>query len=486
MGCSISGCLLFRKKRSNSELATVETRLRRLIVHGEDRGRDSYGIASFTLNGEVKKIKKIGRPSSSLSHSGQFIMTQTTIVINNDRAEPTTEYVAEKQPEDIQPFGDLIYVVHNGTIANDKDLEAKYRLHRHSQVDTSVIPPLLEKIWDGSLEGLQQILRDLVVGSYALAIVDRRYPERLYLACNYKPLYLEHDPETDTLFFTSLENYLQQQNLPVWRSKPVRQLKPYSLAAISIDRTYKELSLWKADDPQIPFERRALVVCSGGLDSTVAAKAMQAHGFAVTLLHFRYRHRAELREAESVNRIADRLGYSVKVIDTDIFRDNIGHSRLVERLGEVSRDREGEVGAEFAHEWVPSRNLIFLSIAVGIAEAQGFDTVVLGNNLEEAGAYPDNEMIFVEKLGDVLPYATNWQKRVRLAMPIGNLMKHEIVKLGLDLGAPLEETWSCYESGEVHCGRCGPCYMRRKAFRINGLDDPVTYKSEEPLDASRI
>nr|MCG2909665.1 7-cyano-7-deazaguanine synthase [Stygiolobus sp.] len=62
-------------------------------------------------------------------------------------------------------------------------------------------------------------------------------------------------------------------------------------------------------------------------------------------------------------------------------------------------------------------------------------------------------------------------------MPVGNLVKHEIVKLGVEIGAPLHLTWSCYEGGEKHCGMCGPCYMRKMAFRINGLEDPVEYES---------
>ncbi len=483
MACSISGCILFKKERSSKELQKIEKKVRRIIIRGEDRGRDSFGIVSFQSDGSVIEVKDTGRPSISLMGKKRFVTAKTTVVINTDRAEPTTEYVAKKQQKDIPPFGDTIYIAHNGTIANDKELEDKHRLERKSRVDTAVLPPLLEKLWDVSLKSLQKILRDTVVGSYALAIADLRRPKTLYLACNYKPLYLEYDQKFDALFFTSLETYLQQQQNPLWSSNPVRQMKPYSLMMVSTDKVSEEVSLWKAD-AKPSAGRRALVVCSGGLDSTVAAKVMLDRGFDVTLLHFRYRHRAERMEAESVKRIADRLGCGLMVVDTDIFKDVIGHSRLTETYHEVVKDGEGEAGAEFAYEWVPARNLIFLSIAVGIAEAYGFGTVALGNNLEEAGAYPDNEMIFVEKMSEVLPYATNYQKKVRLEMPVGNLMKHEIVKLGIEVGAPLEDTWSCYEGGELHCGMCGPCYMRRKGFRINGWEDPVKHQTEEALQTT--
>jgi len=119
---------------------------------------------------------------------------------------------------------------------------------------------------------------------------------------------------------------------------------------------------------------------------------------------------------------------------------------------------------------------VFYSVAIAIAEAYDFDAVASGVNLEESGAYPDNEMEFVRLLSKVAPYAVRPNKKVELLMPVGNLVKHEIVRLGVEIGAPLHLTWSCYEGGEKHCGKCGPCYMRKWAFKINGLKDPVEYE----------
>lgn len=473
--CSISGCVIFEGPRSEAELKRLEDRLRSLIELGEDRGRDSFGITSFQKDGTVVEIKDTGRPSNSPTLTQHFVFPETTLVINNDRAEPTTEYVPNKAPEDIQPFGKNVYVSHNGVIANDQELEAKHSLKRKTRIDSAILPPLLERLWDGTASGLQPILRDDILGSYALAIVDRRQPAKLFLACNYKPIFLEHDQALDTLFFTSLESYLGQSNKPIWDTNPVRQMKPYSILAVDTAKKDETLSLWRQDPST---ETKALVVCSAGLDSTVAAKVMKDKKYDVTLLHFKYRHRAEKREEEAIRQIAESLGVGLMVVDTALFKDVIKHSRLTETHEEIEKGRAGEAGAEFAHEWVPARNLIFLSIAVGIAEGYGFGSIALGNNLEEAGAFSDNEMMFINKLNEVLPYATNLQKRVRLEMPVGNLMKHEIVKLGLEIGAPLHLTWSCYEGGETHCGQCGPCYMRRKAFEINGQRDPVLYKSD--------
>ncbi|MCS4537639.1 MAG: 7-cyano-7-deazaguanine synthase [Thaumarchaeota archaeon] len=476
MGCSISGCVIFQKSRNQEEIERVERRLRQIVVMAEDRGRDSYGIVAFQNDGKYIEAKEIGKASESLAKKPRFIDSKTSVVIVNNRAEPTTEYVRDKIAEDIQPFGNSVFVSHNGIIANDFDLEKQFKLTRKTKIDSAILPPLLEKIWDSSLDGLQKILRDTILGSFALAIVRKDQPNTLYLACNYKPIFLEYDAELDVLYFTSLESYLHQDARKIWDANPTMQLKPYSIARITTSKQFDEKSLL-VDSKR----NKALVVASAGLDSTTAAKSMIVKGYEVTLLHFKYRHRAEAREQESIGMIAEHLKCELMFVDTTLFKDVIGHSRLTETWSEIAKERDGEAGAEFAHEWVPARNLIFLSIATGIAEAHGYDVIVPGTNLEESGAYPDNEMIFINKLNEVLPYATNLQRRVSIEMPVGNLMKHEIVKLGLQIGAPLHLTWSCYEGGEAHCGKCGPCYMRRKAFEINGLKDVVNYLEEPKI-----
>jgi len=136
----------------------------------------------------------------------------------------------------------------------------------------------------------------------------------------------------------------------------------------------------------------------------------------------------------------------------------------------------GEAGAEFAHEWVPARNLLMIAHAVAYAEANGYTYIALGNNLEESGAYPDNEEEFTKLLNDSLAYAVHDGGHVQLMAPVGNLMKHEIVKLGLELGVPYELTWSCYKGGVKHCGNCGPCFMRKTAFERNGTTDPALHE----------
>jgi 7-cyano-7-deazaguanine synthase len=468
--CSISGCIIFERQRTEKECIAIEDKLRRIITKAQDRGRDSYGVISISKDGSYKEIKNVGKPSDTLIFAPRFVDSNTTIVINNNRAEPTTEYVRNKRKEDIQPIVSNGFVVaHNGIIANDKDLEKELHLERTSKIDTAIIPPLLEKLWDGTLQSLRNILCDTLIGSYALAIVDLRRPNELYLAVNYKPLYLQYDYVLDTLFFTSLEEYFE--DAPLWLSNPVKQLSPYSLLKVDTNKNSEQVSLWKKQRG-----KKVLAVCSSGLDSTVAAHWLQVQGYDVTLLHFRYGHRAQKKEFESITKISKALNMPLIVVDTNFFKAHSYYSPLIDTSKKIATKGEGESGAEFAHEWVSARNLVFLSLATSIAEDRGFDYVAIGVNLEEAGAFSDNEMMFVKKFNEILPYSTNLQNRVEVLMPVGNLMKHEIVKLGVEIGTPLELTWSCYEGGEKHCGKCGPCYMRKKAFEINGLVDPVEYQ----------
>jgi 7-cyano-7-deazaguanine synthase len=206
------------------------------------------------------------------------------------------------------------------------------------------------------------------------------------------------------------------------------------------------------------------------MDSVVATVSMMKAGYDVELLHFQYGSRAEGPEHAAIMAVAAHLAIPLHTIPMGIYDPK--DSPLLRNDSDIAG---GEAGAEFAHEWVPARNLVMLSLATAYAEANGFETIILGNNLEEAGAYPDNEPEFINRFNDLLPFAVGDGKRVRVVMPVGNLMKHEIVALGEQLGAPMGLTWSCYRNGPIHCGKCGPCFMRRTAYTINGLKDPLQY-----------
>ncbi|BCU66595.1 7-cyano-7-deazaguanine synthase [Sulfolobales archaeon HS-7] len=454
--CSVSGVVILNE----SNYLAIEDKFWRILINASERGRDSFGVVTFDRDGNIRKVKSTGVPKIT-----KIFSDNTSVVIANNRAEPTTERIDYKTEEDIQPFEGERYVVsHNGVIANDKELEKEFMIERKTKIDSAVIPGLLDKRWDGQLKTLPSVL-DNIKGSFALAIADKKRPDRVFLAQNFKPIYIAYDFKLGAIFFSSLDSFFEYSPLD---KVNITRNRPYTAVEISNKPTLNTVDL------PPPKGKKALVICSGGLDSTVAATYLLRQGYQVSLLHFNYKHKAQEKEREAVINVANFLGVPVMEMNTDLFK-LIGSTALID--GEITKAGKGEAGAEFAHEWVPARNLVFISIAIALAEARGYDVVATGINLEEAGAYPDNEMEFVRLLNDVIPYAVGPNKHVELVMPVGHLVKHEIVKLGLELGAPLHLTWSCYEGKEKHCGECGPCYMRKKAFQINGVKDPVDYLS---------
>jgi len=229
----------------------------------------------------------------------------------------------------------------------------------------------------------------------------------------------------------------------------------------------------------VPAPARHLVILSGGLDSTVCmAVAGRDSGPSPVALTFDYgqRHRTELDRAAAV---AARFRSEHLVVELDASR--WGGSALTDATVEVP-DAAGPDDAAEPNEqaipvtYVPARNIIFLSVALGVAEARDLDAVYLGVNALDYSGYPDCRPEFVEAFRRV---AAVGQKRgvegrpVEIRTPLIELTKAGIVRLGADLGAPLELTWSCYRAGPAPCGRCDACVLRAKGFSDAGLDDPA-------------
>lgn len=218
------------------------------------------------------------------------------------------------------------------------------------------------------------------------------------------------------------------------------------------------------------MDNRCLVVCSGGLDSTTAAAhALKIDGRQPVLLHFRYGCRAEVREVEAVRNVAAALGVEHLVVDLSWLKQ-LGGSRLTDPQAPIAGPIEG---AEYPHEWVPARNLLMIAHAAALCDACGFGEIYMGLNLEEGAVYPDNTVEFYERLNAVLPLAT--LRRPVIRMPLARMMKWQIVRHAVAIGAPIHLSWSCYRSGPLHCGQCGPCYLRRTAHAMINRPDSVQY-----------
>jgi 7-cyano-7-deazaguanine synthase len=221
------------------------------------------------------------------------------------------------------------------------------------------------------------------------------------------------------------------------------------------------------------MNKRCVVVCSGGLDSTTAAAhALAVDGRKPLLLHFRYGCRAQQREVEAVQNVAAYLGVEHLIVDLFWLKE-LGGSPLTDPQAPIA----GPIaGAEFPHEWVPARNLVMIAHAAALCDARGIGEIYMGLNLEEGAVYPDNTVEFYEKFNSVLPLATLVRPVVR--MPLARKMKWQIVEHAHKIGAPIHLSWSCYRSGPLHCGYCGPCYMRRTAHAMVKIPDNVRYGDE--------
>jgi 7-cyano-7-deazaguanine synthase len=224
---------------------------------------------------------------------------------------------------------------------------------------------------------------------------------------------------------------------------------------------------------------RCVVICSGGLDSTtVAAHAKYVDRREVTLLHFRYGCRAENREVQAVRDVANALDACAVFWDIEWLK-HIGNSRLTTESAEIAA---GIAGAEYPHEWVPARNLLFLAHTAAFCDAQRIDSIYMGLNLEEGAVYPDNTIEFYERAEQLLQFAT--LIRPQIQMPLARMMKWQIVRHAQEINGPIHLSWSCYRDGLLHCGRCGPCYMRRTAHRMLQVRDSVNYE-DDAENASR-
>lgn len=479
--CSINGFIKLGKKLSKKQLVEVEEKLKQIVLCAEDRGRDSFGFALINHKNKVLRLRYTDKPSNVLSDIYSPIIDNIKVCLNNNRAEPTTEFVLNKRVQDVQPYisedGNTI-IVHNGTIANDKEIFIQLKGNVHTKIDSAVIPQYLSEYWDGvDIKALADILMNVFIGSYALAIWDKRNPDVVHFATNYKPLYLCYNKKDEIMYFSSFPEYIDVDWRNPFSENVMTEVLPYSMISVGlVDKSFTKTSLYKID--YVNHKKKALVIASSGLDSTVCISWAKEQGYDVSLLHFNYHCRAEDKEREAIKNIAEYFNAELTTIPTDIFKNAIKNSRLTDENATIS---DGSAGAELAIEWVPARNLIFMSIAAGFAEAYGFDYIILGGNLEEAGAYADNEAIFQRKFGELLPNALNLQKKVEVLTPVGNLMKREIVALGLKLNSPLDLTWSCYEAGELHCGVCGPCSMRKTAFRMLGEEEVIKYLNEKEV-----
>lgn len=224
--------------------------------------------------------------------------------------------------------------------------------------------------------------------------------------------------------------------------------------------------------------RSAVVLLSGGLDSATVAAVAKRDGFVVHALSFRYgqRHAIELAAAA---RVAKQVGaLSHRVVDLDLRA--MGGSALTDDI-EVPKDRsDQELGSGIPVTYVPARNTIFLSYALGFAEVLGSRDIYIGVNALDYSGYPDCRPEFVrlfEALANLATKAGAEGDRFSIHAPLVDLTKSQIIKLGLSLGVDYALTSSCYDptASSEACGHCDSCQLRLRGFSENKIADPIRY-----------
>ena len=234
----------------------------------------------------------------------------------------------------------------------------------------------------------------------------------------------------------------------------------------------------KADSP------KAVVLLSGGMDSCVcAAIALQAHGAgSVALLHAGYGQRTQQRERQAFEAIADFYDVQERlIVRLDHFRA-IGGSALTDGNIPVPENQLPQLAHVGLHgntipvTYVPFRNAHFLSVAVSWAEVIGARSIYIGAVAEDSSGYPDCRPEYYRVFEELIRVGTRPDTRIEIVTPVISLKKCEIIRKGMDMGAPLHLTWSCYQNEDLACGVCDSCVLRLRAFAEAGLRDPISYR----------
>src|SRR5579864_2476367 len=216
---------------------------------------------------------------------------------------------------------------------------------------------------------------------------------------------------------------------------------------------------------------RAIILLSGGMDSCVcAALAVRDHNAAA--LHVSYGQRTEAREQQSFQAVCDRLRIHDRLIIKNEALRMIGGSALTDES--IAVPRAEAVGHNIPVTYVPFRNAHFLAAAVSWAEVLGAEKVYIGAVEQDSSGYPDCRPAYYQAFNAVIKAGTR-EGKIAIVTPLIALRKVEIVKLGLDLGAPFDLSWSCYSREDLACGVCESCVLRLRAFAEAGAEDPIPY-----------
>ncbi len=222
---------------------------------------------------------------------------------------------------------------------------------------------------------------------------------------------------------------------------------------------------------------KAVILLSGGLDSSTVLYQAQADGCESYAISFDYqqRHRRELESAQAIAHAAGIIKHQIVSFDLTLW----GGSALTDQKIDYPRDRTlDQMSETIPITYVPARNTIFLSFALAWAETLQAQRIYIGVNALDYSGYPDCRPDYIQAMQEVFRLGTKQGRegeQISIFAPLINLKKTEIIELGNKLGVPWEKTWSCYAGTEIACGLCDSCRLRLAAFEELGLKDPLPY-----------
>lgn len=214
----------------------------------------------------------------------------------------------------------------------------------------------------------------------------------------------------------------------------------------------------------------AVALVSGGMDSCVCA-ALAARDYTPAFLHVDYGQRTEARERQAFEAIADHYAVPHRLLIRDELFARIGGSALTDpaiAVPETGLSAPGHIPVTY----VPFRNARLLTAAVAWAEVLGAATILIGAVEADSSGYPDCRAVFYREFNAAIAASTR-EGRIRVETPLIALAKAEVVAKGVELGAPFELSWSCYQASQRPCGVCDSCRLRRRAFADAGVADPL-------------
>jgi 7-cyano-7-deazaguanine synthase len=219
--------------------------------------------------------------------------------------------------------------------------------------------------------------------------------------------------------------------------------------------------------------RLAICLVSGGMDSCVTAALANEENDELAFLHVSYGQRTEKREREAFEALADHYHVTSRLVISLEHLAKIGGSSLTDTRMPVTIADLSAQG--IPSSYVPFRNAHLLAAAVSWGEVNNATAIYIGAVAEDSSGYPDCRPEFYDAFQNVIHTGTKPETRITIRTPVIAMRKSEIVRKGIELGAPLHLTWSCYKESEVACGNCDSCALRLRAFREAGATDPIPY-----------